>query len=159
MSSGFKHDPLADINELAQVLGDQYDAASIPKELIQNADDADAKTLHFSWATAAGGAEDSLVATGSKQCSTERAVRGPGQGSNAESESEDDCRPAGLTHLRACAPRRGRRCTNTSGWPKIVPTRWGRDGATGGRARARIGVTKVAHYLGYWRRNATHVPA
>src|SRR5258706_15485917 len=50
MPSGFKHDPLADISELAQVLRDQYDAASIPKELIQNADDADAKRLHLTWA-------------------------------------------------------------------------------------------------------------
>ena len=50
MSSGFKHDPLADVSELAQVLRDQYDAASIPKELIQNADDADAERLHFTWA-------------------------------------------------------------------------------------------------------------
>ena len=51
MSSGFKHDPLADVSELAQVLRDQYDAASIPKELIQNADDAEAQRLHFTWAT------------------------------------------------------------------------------------------------------------
>jgi hypothetical protein len=48
--SGFKHDALDDIAQLQRVLTDQYDPASIPKELVQNADDARARELHFgSW--------------------------------------------------------------------------------------------------------------
>ena len=45
--SGFKHDALDDIAQLQRVLTDQYDPASIPKELVQNADDARAYELHF----------------------------------------------------------------------------------------------------------------
>src|SRR5215467_6101977 len=45
--SGFKHDALDDIAQLQRVLTDQYDPASIPKELVQNADDARARELHF----------------------------------------------------------------------------------------------------------------
>ena len=45
--SGFKHDALDDIAQLQRVLTDQYDPASIPKELVQNADDARASELHF----------------------------------------------------------------------------------------------------------------
>lgn len=51
MSPAFKHHALADIGELMQVLRDQYEASSIPKELIQNADDAGATSLHFTWAS------------------------------------------------------------------------------------------------------------
>jgi hypothetical protein len=51
VSAGFDHDPLADVGELHQVLRDQYPASAIPKELIQNADDAKATTLHFAWSS------------------------------------------------------------------------------------------------------------
>lgn len=46
---GFEHPALADIAELQHVVGEQYDPASIPKELVQNADDARAQQLHFGW--------------------------------------------------------------------------------------------------------------
>ena len=45
--SGFKHDALDDIAQLQRLLTDQYDPASISKELVQNADDARARELHF----------------------------------------------------------------------------------------------------------------
>src|SRR5205085_138908 len=46
--SGFRHDELADVNLITDNLRDRYkDQFSILKELIQNADDAHAKTLRF----------------------------------------------------------------------------------------------------------------
>ena len=42
--------PVGRHQRTGSVLRDQYDAASIPKELVQNVDDADAKRLHFTWA-------------------------------------------------------------------------------------------------------------
>jgi len=47
--SGFKHDPLVDIATLQEMLTDRYDFSSIPKELVQNADDSYAEELHFGW--------------------------------------------------------------------------------------------------------------
>src|SRR5438128_1018933 len=46
---GFEHDPLADIAALQSLLHDQYDTGVILKELIQNADDANATDLHVGW--------------------------------------------------------------------------------------------------------------
>ena len=50
MHNGFHHDPLADIQDLRNLLGDQYDFHSILKELIQNADDSGSKELHLALA-------------------------------------------------------------------------------------------------------------
>src|SRR5260370_10736246 len=45
---GFKHDPLADVNLIADNLRDRYkDRFSILKELLQNADDARADEIRF----------------------------------------------------------------------------------------------------------------
>jgi hypothetical protein len=44
--SGFRHPPLADVAALKEILSD---LSSIPKELVQNADDAGASQLHLAW--------------------------------------------------------------------------------------------------------------
>ncbi len=45
--SGFIHSPLGDIQDLRGILTDQYDISSIVRELIQNADDSRARSLHI----------------------------------------------------------------------------------------------------------------
>lgn len=45
--SGFIHSPLGDIQDLRGILTDQYDISSIIRELIQNADDSRARSLHI----------------------------------------------------------------------------------------------------------------
>ena len=50
MNNGFRHNPLSDIQDLRNLLGDQYDFHSILKELVQNADDSGSKELHLALA-------------------------------------------------------------------------------------------------------------
>src|SRR6266498_1699410 len=50
MSKGLRHDPLADIELIRQNLKDRYpDGFPILKELLQNAEDAEATHVEFAW--------------------------------------------------------------------------------------------------------------
>lgn len=60
-STGFEHDALSDIAEIKGIVRDQYDAQSIVKELVQNADDAGARELHLALLTGAAEAKHPLL--------------------------------------------------------------------------------------------------
>ena len=60
--SGFKRSGYSDVQDLKRLLTDQYDQRSLWKELVQNADDAKSKHLHFCLMTEMPGHENSLLA-------------------------------------------------------------------------------------------------